>query len=81
MDIHMAEPLLPESGLLKWKLLLESWKVVNPQVLIRFWPNWSKLGVKHYILRYTDLFVLYGIRRNCRSSGRNLLLYQFKKGG
>jgi hypothetical protein len=24
MDIHMAEPLLPESGLLKWKLLLES---------------------------------------------------------
>jgi hypothetical protein len=35
--------------------------------------------VKHYILRYTDLFVLYGIRRNCHSSGRNLLLYQFIK--
>jgi hypothetical protein len=35
--------------------------------------------VKYYILRYTNLFVLYGIRRNCHSSGRNLLLYQFIK--
>jgi hypothetical protein len=26
-----------------------------------------------------NLFVLYGIRRNCHSSGRNLLLYQFIK--
>jgi hypothetical protein len=25
------------------------------------------------------LFVVYGIRRNCHSSGRNLLLYQFIK--
>jgi len=30
-----------------------------------------------YILRYTDLFVVYGIRRNFHSRGRNLLLYQF----
>jgi hypothetical protein len=35
--------------------------------------------VKHYVLRYTNLFVLYRIRRNCHSSGRNLLLYQFIK--
>jgi hypothetical protein len=26
-----------------------------------------------------NLFVLYGMRRNCHSSGRNLLLYQFIK--
>jgi hypothetical protein len=38
-----------------------------------------KAGVKHYILRYTNLVVLYGIRRNCHSSGRNLLLFQFIK--
>jgi hypothetical protein len=38
-----------------------------------------KAGVKHYVLRYTDLFVVYGIRTNCHSSGRNLLLYQFIK--
>jgi hypothetical protein len=35
--------------------------------------------VKCYVLRYTDLFVLYGLRRNCHSSERNLLLYQFIK--
>jgi hypothetical protein len=35
--------------------------------------------MKHYILRYTDLFVIFGIRRNCHSSGKNLLLYQFIK--
>jgi hypothetical protein len=33
-----------------------------------------KAGVKYYVLRYTNLFVLYGIRRNCHSTGRNLLL-------
>jgi hypothetical protein len=36
-----------------------------------------KVGMKHYVLRYTDLFVVFGIRRNCHSSGKNLLLYQF----
>jgi hypothetical protein len=35
--------------------------------------------VKHYVLRYTNLFVPYGVRRNCHSSGMNLLLYQFIK--
>jgi hypothetical protein len=35
--------------------------------------------VRHYVTRYKNLFVLYGIRRNCHSSGRNLLLHQFIK--
>jgi hypothetical protein len=37
MDIHMAEPSV--LALSKWKLLLESRKVINPWVLIRFQPN------------------------------------------
>jgi hypothetical protein len=49
------------------------------QVLIRFRPNLSKHWVKHYVLRYRNLFVLNGIRRNCHSSRRNLVLYQFIK--
>jgi hypothetical protein len=63
----------------KRKLLLESLKVINPQTLTIFRPNWSKQGVKHYVLRYTNLLVLYGIRRNCHSSGRDPLPYQFIK--
>jgi hypothetical protein len=38
-----------------------------------------KQEVKNYVLRYTDLFVLYGIRKNCHSSGRNLLPNHFIK--
>jgi hypothetical protein len=35
--------------------------------------------VKCYVLRYTNLFVVYGIRRNCHRGGRNIFLYQFIK--
>jgi hypothetical protein len=35
--------------------------------------------VKRYVLRHTNLLVLYGIMRNYHSSGSNLLLYQFIK--
>jgi hypothetical protein len=34
-------------------------------------------GIKHYVLKSTDLLILFGIRKNCHSSGRNLLLYLF----
>jgi hypothetical protein len=32
------------------------------------------------IQRFTELLSLFGIRENCHSSGRNILLYMFKKG-
>jgi hypothetical protein len=54
-------------------------KSCKSQELIRFRPNCSKQEVKRYALRYTNLFVLHGIRRNCHSSGRNPLLYQYIK--
>jgi hypothetical protein len=73
MDIHMAEPLVPEPSPVKVEIAIEIW------VLISFWPNRSKKEAKHHVLRYTNVLVLYGIRRNCRSNGRNLLLYQFIK--
>jgi hypothetical protein len=68
MDIHTAEPLVPEPSLVEVEIAIGKLKVINPQVLIRFRPNLSKQGVKHYVLRYTDLFIPYGIRRNFHSS-------------
>jgi hypothetical protein len=63
---------------LKWKLLLESYKSPGtdqiPAELIK-----GGGGVKRCVLRYKNLIVLYGIRINCHSSGKNLLLYQFVK--
>jgi hypothetical protein len=80
MDKHMAEPLVSEPSLVEgWKLLLQNWKGINPQVLITFWSNWLKQEVKHYVLRYTNLVVSLGIRRTCHRSGRSLLFYQFIK--
>jgi hypothetical protein len=38
-----------------------------------------KAGGEILCSEYTNLFVMYGIRGNCHSSGRNLLLYQFIK--
>jgi hypothetical protein len=74
MDIHTAETFTRTSPCRSRK---SYWKVINLQVLIGLQENWSKHRVKHYILRFTDLFVLYGVRSNCHSSGGNLLLYQF----
>jgi hypothetical protein len=36
MDIHMAEPLVPESSLVKVETAIGNLKVINPWVLIRF---------------------------------------------
>jgi hypothetical protein len=63
---------VPETSLVELEIAIGKLKFRNPQF-------WSDSGVKHYVLKCTDLFVLYGIRRNCHSSGRNLLLYQFIK--
>jgi hypothetical protein len=34
----------------------------------------------HYIMKFTNLLILFGIRKNSYSSGRNVLLYLFIKG-
>jgi len=38
-DMHMAELLLPEPILSRFKLLLKSWKDLSHQVLIKFQQN------------------------------------------
>jgi hypothetical protein len=77
MDIHTAEPLVPEPSLVEVEIAIWKLKRYKSWVLIRFWLDWSKQEGKYYVLRYTNLFILYGIRRNSHSSGRTLLLYQF----
>jgi hypothetical protein len=79
MDIHTAEPLMPEHSLVKVEIAtgkLERYKSPGtdqiPAKLI-------KAGGETYVLRYTNLFALYGIRRNFHSNGRSLLLYQYVK--
>jgi hypothetical protein len=70
MDIHTAEALVPEPSLVRVEIAtgrLKSYKSLGAdQIPAEF-------------IKATNLFVLYEIRRNCHSSGRNLLVYQFIK--
>jgi hypothetical protein len=66
-DIQTAEPLVPEPSLVKVETAignLKSYKSLdNDQIPAKL----IKAGMKCYVLRYTNLFVLYGIRRNSHS--------------
>jgi hypothetical protein len=79
MDIHTAEPLEPEPSLVEVGIAIAKLKSYKSPGTDQIPAELIKAGVKHYVLRYTDLFVVFGIRRNCYSSGRNLLLYPFIK--
>jgi hypothetical protein len=45
-----------------FRLLLKGWKVMNHQVLIKFWQSWLKWDVKHYVHRFINLLILKGGR-------------------
>jgi hypothetical protein len=69
-DIHTAEPLVSEPSLVKVEIAIGKLKKYNPAELI-------KAGGETLCSEMCKL-VLYGIRRNCHSNGRNLL-YKFIK--
>jgi hypothetical protein len=59
---------------LNWPRFLHLYTAAENVVLIEFWQNWSKQYVVHYVLRSTNLFNPFGIRKNLHSSEMNLLL-------
>jgi hypothetical protein len=60
-------------------LLLQSWKSIDHQVVIKFHKNWFKQKVKHYCLWPTNSLTLFGRRKSSLMSGSSLLLYLFMK--
>jgi hypothetical protein len=79
MDVHTAEPLMPAPSLVKVEIAIGKLKSCKSPCIDQIPAKLIKAGGDHYVLRYTNLFVVYGIRRKCHSSGRNLLSYQFVK--
>jgi hypothetical protein len=79
MDMHTAEPLVPEPSLVEVEIAIGKMKSYKSPGTDQLPVELIKTGGETYVLRHRNLFVLYGIRRNCHSSGRNLLLYQFIK--
>jgi hypothetical protein len=54
IEIYTAELLAPYRIPFEAKLLLQSWKTVKGQVLIKFREDWFKQQVKYYSLRSTN---------------------------
>jgi hypothetical protein len=61
MDIHMTEPLVPEPSLVEVEIAIGKLKSYKSPGADQILAELIKAGVKHYILRYTDLFVLYEV--------------------
>jgi hypothetical protein len=80
MDIHTAEPLVPEPSLVEVEIAIGKLKRYKFAGTDQIPAELIKAGGKILCSEtQKNLFVPYGIRRNCHSSGRNLLLYQFIK--
>jgi hypothetical protein len=63
----------------RWRFDGKQWAIVGEQASSQ--PVYAQIGFPaHYILRVFLLSFLFGIRKNCESSGRNVIIHVKKKG-
>jgi hypothetical protein len=80
MDIHTAEPLVPEPSLVEVEIAIGKLKSYKFPGTDQIPAELIKAGGEILCSKIHKLFVLYGLRRSCHSSRKNLLLCQFIKG-
>jgi prolipoprotein diacylglyceryltransferase len=78
MDIHTAEQSVPEPSLVEVEIVIGKLKSYKSPGTDNIPAELIKAGGETLCFEICKL-VIYGIMRNCHSSGRNLLLYQFIK--
>ena len=69
-EIHTAVPLLPEPGALEVELAIENLKSHKSPGIDQIPAELIKAGVGQFAVRFINLSLLFGIRRNCLKSGR-----------
>jgi hypothetical protein len=79
MVIHVVEPLVPEPALVEVEIAIGKLKSYKSPGSDNIPAELIKAGGETLYSEIHRLFVLYGIWRNCHSSEKNLLLYQFIK--
>jgi hypothetical protein len=79
MDVHVSESLVPESGLVEVEIAIGKLRRYKSPATNQIPTELIKAGGETLCSEIHKLLVLCGIRSNCYSSGRNLLLYQFIK--
>jgi hypothetical protein len=79
MDIHTAEPLVPEPSLVEVKIAIGKLKSYNFRGTDQILAELIKAGGEILRSEIHKFIRSIWIERNCHSSGRNLLFYQFIK--
>jgi hypothetical protein len=74
MEIHTAEPLVPEPSLFEVEIGVTYWRDID-QILVELIK--AEGEALHYEI--INSLIPFGVRKNCLSSGRSLLLYQFAR--
>jgi hypothetical protein len=77
--MHTADPLVPEASSFKVEIAVEKLKRCKLHGIDQILAELIQAGVIHYVLVSTNLLILFGIRRNCHSMGKNMSLYIFIK--
>jgi hypothetical protein len=71
-EIHTSEPVVPEPSAFEVDMAIEKLKKdTNHRILIKFQQNCLKQEVGQFGPRSINLLILFGIRRDCLSSGRS----------
>jgi hypothetical protein len=76
-EIHTAEPLVPEPSSSEVEIAIGKLKRYKSPGIDQIPAELIQAGGIHYVLRSTNLLIVFGIRKNCQSIGRNLLLCLF----
>ena len=69
-EIHTAEPLVPEPSALEIELTIEKLKSHKSPGIDQIPAELIKAGVGQFAVRFINLSLLFGTRRNCLKSGR-----------
>jgi hypothetical protein len=77
--MHTTEPLVYQPNPSEVEIAIENLERYKLPTIYQIPVQLIQAGTKHHILSFTNLLILFGIRKNCHGSGRNLLLYVFVK--
>jgi hypothetical protein len=79
MDVHTAEPLIPEPSLVKVEIAIGNLRSCKSPGTDQILAKLIKTGGETFCSEIQKLIYSIWTRRNCHSCERNLLLYQFIK--
>jgi len=80
-ETHTLDPLLPKPSCFELQITIERLKSYKTPGIDHVQAALFKQEGIYYVLRCTNVLILFWTRKNCHSSGRNPLLYLFVKGG